>query len=481
MLPSPETTSSATAEPLEAKINRVFGNVAIDKRRLRASALKDRGIPGYVAEWVLDTVVPGTGPLSIAEATKVNEWAARVVPKPDEGNILRNQLYAGQSLKLLTPVQVDVLLTQKRAERVARLPQLGIHDAHITDELVTKYPALLKQGMWGVAELLYIPEQGVAITGFRPMQATVNLDAWREARGHFTLDEWRALLLTSMGYNPTAYTPEQQMLVLARLLPLVQKNLHLMELAPKGTGKSYVYENISPMVRLISGGNVSPAVLFVNNSNALPGLLARYSVVVLDEIQTLKFESPAEIVGGLKGYLANGLITRGGLHQLASDCGFVMLANIKLDAQQRPVADPLMLELPSFLQETAFLDRMRGLIPGWQIPKLTAASFAQGSGLKADYFGDILIELRHNLEADAYCAQHVNLSGKVYQRNQESVRSLTSGYFKLLFPDQKATTAEFYEHCIRPAVKLRQGIWNQLYNLDAEYRQFDRELLPILG
>src|SRR5437016_3426072 len=123
------------------------------------------------------------------------------------------------------------------------------------------------------------------------------------------------------------------------------------------------------MVRLVSGGNVSPAVLFVNNANGLPGILARYAVVVLDEVQTLKFEKPEEIVGGLKGYLANGRLTRGGLHELASDCGLVMLANITLDERQLPVSDPIIRELPVFLQETAFLDRIRGIIPGWELRK----------------------------------------------------------------------------------------------------------------
>ena len=139
-------------------------------------------------------------------------------------------------------------------------------------------------------------------------------------------------------------------------------------LAPKGTGKSYVLENLSPKVRLISGGNVSPAVLFVNNSTGQWGLLARFAVVVLDEVQTLKFERPKEIIGGLKGYLANGRIARAGLHRTSSDCGLVLLANIGLDSQQRPTADLLVNELPSFMQESAFLDRLKGILPGGSFP-----------------------------------------------------------------------------------------------------------------
>ncbi len=463
-------------DALEAKVTRVFGEMSIDKRRLPASKLQSRGVPGYVGEWVIDTIAPGRGPLAPEDVTRVNEWASKYIPKPDEGNILRNRLLSGQSVKVLTPVQVDVILNRTREDRVAKMSMIGISDAHISDEIVERYPALLKQGMWGVTELLKVSD-GVAVTSFKPMQATINMQGWKEARQQFTLDEWRALLLLSMGYNPAAFTTGEALLLLTRLLPLVQKNLHLLELAPKGTGKSYVYENISPQVRLVSGGNVSPAVLFVNNATGQPGLLARYSVVVLDEVQTLKFEKPEEIIGSLKGYLANARIARGGLHETASDCGFVMLANITLDSAQRPAKDPLISELPKFLQETAFLDRLRGLVPGWQVRKLSGQSFAQNSGLKADYFGDVLIALRHDVDADSLCARRIELCGeRPYRRNEESIRALASGFWKILFPHGEATDDEFYRYCVKPAVKLRQGVWDQLYSLDAEYRQFEHDL-----
>jgi ATP-dependent Lon protease len=309
------------------------------------------------------------------------------------------------------------------------------------------------------------------------MQATVDIRLWMGARAEFTLSEWRALLLLSMGYNPNAFHLSEQRVILCRLLPLVQKNAHLIELAPKGTGKSFIYENISPRVRLVSGGNISPAVLFVNNANGLPGLLARYSTVVLDEVQTLKFERPEEIVGGLKGYLANGQLTRGGLHQLASDCSLVMLANILLDSDQKPLNDPVVLDLPKFLQEPAFLDRMRGIIPGWKIRKLSTGSFANSLGLKADFFGSILLALRDEMEADQRVAEEVSLLGeRVFKRNEDSVRTLTSGLLKLLFPNNQYTPQELREECVQTAVELRQIVWDQLYQLDLENRQFDYQL-----
>ena len=471
-----DTLIAQSDSALDEKIQRVFGNLAIDKRRLPMSQLQKRGVPAYVGEWLLDTITPGSGPLKPDEAARLQQWANRFIPGPGDANLIKNRLLDGEIVRVLTPVQVDVELTRRRRERVAKMKSLGIEDAFINDSIVQSYPDLLNQGMWGVVEIANT-QNGVTLNSFKPMQATVKLQLYKEARGEFTLEEWRTLMLASMGYNVAVFSEDEQTMLLCRLLPLAQKNMHMMELAPKGTGKSYVYENISPRVRLVSGGNVSPAVLFVNNMSGQWGLLARYSVVVLDEVQTLKFEKPEEIIGGLKGFLANGRLTRGGLYETASDCGLVLLANITLDSQQRPIMDPLVKELPAFLQETAFLDRIRGIIPGWKVRKLSGECFATGMGLKSDFFGDALLALRNDLEHDQRCQRRIQLTGRqVYKRNEDSVRTIASGLLKILFPHGDVSDSEFQTHCVRPAAKLRQNIWNQLQNLDAEYRQYETEI-----
>lgn len=463
-------------ESLDEKVSRVFGRMAIDKRRLPQSQLSKRGIPAYVAEWVIDSIVPGTGPLSESEKQHIQDWAGLKIPGASEHKVIKYQLSQGETVKVLTPVETEVRLKKSGSETVAQLKLLGLDDVCISSEILDEYPALLRQGMWGVTELIHSSD-GVAITDFRPMQASLNLDVYKRMRGQFSLDEWRELMVTSMGYNPRTFKESEQGILLARLLPLVQKNMHLMELAPKGTGKSYLYENISPKVRLISGGNISPAVLFVNNSTKQWGLLARFAVVVLDEVQTLKFQNPEEIIGGLKGYLANGRLTRGGLFETASDCGLVLLANILLDERQRPLGDLVVQGLPDFLQETAFLDRLRGIIPGWKTQKLGAGSFATSVGLKADFFGDALLALRDDLVADQYVKQHVQLVGDhPYKRNEEAVHAIASGLMKILFPDGQVSEGDFKMNCLRPAIEMRQLIWEQLYALDAEYRQWEPEI-----
>lgn len=467
-----DPAGAATIER-DNKVLSVFGNLAIDKRRLPMSQLHKRGVPAYVAEWVLDSIVPGQGPLTEAEAAKVQAWANKFIPGSGDSGLIKERLLRGELVKILTPVNVEIELTRKRQDRIAKLSLISINDGLVGEGLVGAYPDLLQQGMWGVVELINTQE-GITISDFRPMQATVNLQLYKEARHHFTLEEWRELMLMSMGYNPEAFTPDEQILLLCRLLPLVQKNMHMIELAPKGTGKSYIYENISPSVRLMSGGNVSPAVLFVNNASGQWGLLARYAVVVLDEVQTLRFEKPEEIIGGLKGFLANGRLTRGGLHETASDCGLVMLANIKLDSRQKPLHDLYIQELPSFLQETAFLDRIRALIPGWEIRKLSGECFARGVGLKSDFFGDALLALRNDLEHDQRAARRIELLGeRVYKRNEDAVHAIASGMLKILFPHGQVSRAEFEQYCVKPARHLRQLVWNQLQILDGEYRQYE--------
>jgi ATP-dependent Lon protease len=466
----------AETETLDQKILRVFKKLAIDKRRLPLSQIQKRGVPAYVGEWLVDSLVPGTGELTPDEARKIQEWAAQRIPGPSEQQVIKYRLSQGETLRFLTPVQVEVRLRKGHAERVAQLQLLGLDDVAISDDLLNEHQDLLRQGMWGVVELVNTTT-GIAITSFRPMQATVNLELYKEARTEFTLSEWRSLMLRSMGYNPDVFSEDQQLILLTRLLPLVQKNMHLIELAPKGTGKSYLYENISPKVRLVSGGNVTPAVLFVNNATGQWGLLARFAVVVLDEVQTLKFSYPEEIIGGLKGYLANGRLSRGGLHETSSDCSLVLLANIILNERQVPIRDILIEELPEFLQETAFLDRMRGIIPGWQVPKLGSGAFANGVGLKADFFGDVLLSLRNDLTADQYAAHRIRLiSERPYKRSQDAIQAIASGMMKILFPHGKVSDSDFYRYCLTPAIQLRQIVWDQLYMLDAEYRQYERHL-----
>jgi len=190
---------------LDEKVQRVFGDLSIDKRRLPATKLDKRGIPAYVAEWAIDTIVPNRGELSQENISKILEWSKKFIPGPEEAKVIQNRLLNGETIKVLTSMEVDIKLTRNKQERVAQLKLLQISDAIIADGIVDKYHDLLKQGMWGVVELSNGPD-GVAVVSFKPMQATFDLNLFKQSRKMFTLKEWMALLVTSMGYDPNYFS-----------------------------------------------------------------------------------------------------------------------------------------------------------------------------------------------------------------------------------------------------------------------------------
>ena len=458
------------------KARDVFGELSVDKRRLPSSGLTQLGVPAYVGEWVVDQLVSGEGELSETELNGMHEFINEMFPKKNEQGVYKHRLLSGEIVQLLTYLSVEIDINRAKRTRDAKIPALGLKDCWIADELVDQYQDLLKQGMWGIVHLGLAPNnQGVRVMDFEPMQASVNIPLYYEKRREFSTDEWRELMLISTGYNPAAYRVTEQLWILCRLLPLVQNRMHLMELAPKGTGKSYLYEQISPRIRLVSG-NVTPAVLFVNNQTGQEGLLARFDVVVLDEVQKLKFSQPEEVIASLKGYLANGRITRGGKIEIPSDCGFVILANIPLDENQQPLSELLVENLPEFMRETAFLDRFRGIIPGWEIPKFRQEMIADSAGLKADFFSDTLTAMRHETRHEEWVRRHVQFAHDTSIRDQEAIVSVASGLMKILYPDLNVEIVEFNNFCLQPAVEMRQHVRNQLWVLDAEYQQTEKQL-----
>ncbi|MEO0014672.1 MAG: hypothetical protein RLZZ535_3061, partial [Cyanobacteriota bacterium] len=418
-----------------------FESLSIDKTRLPSSGLNAAGVPSFVAEWLLDKIVPGTGALTSAELEKINNFVQKAFPRKDDKEVIKFRLTQGEIIKIIALMQVRVKLEQSKKEQIpepfARIPALNFDECRISTDLVERYERLLRQGVWGKISLAMKPGGEVEIIDFDPFQCSqVDLLTYAEYRSEFSTEQWRDLMFCSMGFNPEHpdYTVEAKTWVLARLLPLVEANYHLMELAPKGTGKSFVFENISNKVALVSGGKVTPARLFVDGRTREIGLLGRHDVVVLDEVQSLTFENPDEIIGPLKNYLASGRYNRSGFADISSDCSLVMLANIELNEQQRPRNENnLIADLPKFFYETAFLDRFGGIILGWEIPKFQSEMIASQVGLKMDFFGEILLSLRQDNRFIQYAKQHTYFD-KVTVRDQNAILKSASGFLKILYP-----------------------------------------------
>jgi len=219
---------------------------------------------------------------------------------------------------------------------------------------------------------------------------------------------------------------------------------------------------------MVSGGKVTPAVLFYNNATNMPGLLVKHDAVVLDECQSISFENPGEVIGILKGFLEAGYFTRG-KQKVTSEAGIVMLANIPIDSSGRPKSENLFENLPDFLRETAFIDRLHGILPGWDLPKFNSNMISKGTGFKADFFAEVLHVLRDRSGYLEYIKDNCTIESDSI-RDKIAIWRLAAGLLKLLSPNLNVTQEELHEFCLKPALSLRQRIRNQLSLLDPEYK-----------
>jgi ATP-dependent Lon protease len=457
-------------EKYQEKAKEVFGEVCIDKALVQKMGF-ERNIPNYVAEWLIDRYTP-KGEIDNDAKTKIKDFINNHLPSKRQREFLRNKLLNGETIVILDDFSVSIDL--KSGKRNLKIPSLDIDDACIEKSIVDNYPLLLCGGIWGAGKLNYYPDEEagrgeIRLSDFKPMQiGKIDIDYYCESRSYFTLDEWRSLLLNSMGYNPNVFSPSQQQLLLIRLLPVVQNRVNLIELSPKGTGKSWIYINLSNYIRMVSGGKVTPAVLFYNNATNMPGLLVKHDVVVLDECQSISFENPGEVVGILKGFLEAGYFTRG-KQKVTSEAGIIMLANIPIESSGRPQSENLFENLPEFLRETAFIDRLHGILPGWELLKFNSEMISKGTGFKADFFAEVLHVLRDRSGYLEYIKNNCTIESDSI-RDKIAIWRLAAGLLKLLFPDLRVTQEELYEFCLKPALSLRQRIRNQLSLLDPEYK-----------
>jgi ATP-dependent Lon protease len=450
-----------------------FCDVCIDKRLSRQVASASQAIPDYVSDWLVSRYTTD----GRVDETKISTFLAKHLPDKKHKNILLDELRKGQSLKILDAytVRVDIAINKLKLD----IPSLDITGAAIRDAIVDENPLLLMGNVWGSGTLVLQPignnssHHEVAMVDFKPMQTSrVNLGFYIDARKNFTLRQWRELLIRSIGYNPSSYTPNEQMHLLTRLTPLVQKSINLIELAPKGTGKSYIYSRLSRHAWLISGGIVTRAQLFYNMQSKTAGVITRFDAVVLDEIQTIKFSDEGELVGAMKGYLEQGEF-RVMQFKGSSDAGIVLLANIPLNEDSTPKEIDLLRGLPSWLQgqkSAALIDRFHGIIPGWYIRKIDKECLCDGMALKADYFGEIFHALRSRTEYMQWVKDHTRSSGNL--RDINAVERLSAAFLKLLFPDLQTVSPElFQEYCLSPAKELRKRVRKQLAISDPEFSQ----------
>lgn len=344
------------------------------------------------------------------------------------------------------------------------------------------------QETWGVIELGYrLPDDTVKpkITGKIKMTGFTNfcpyvadLDYYKDVRSEFTTAEWIDILLGAIDYNAAGYnTEDEKLAMLTRLLPFLEKRLNLLELAPKGTGKSYVFGNLSKYGTLTDGGKITRAKMFYDTSRHTPGFVVGTDYVAIDEVKLVTFNDVNEMRSIMQGYMERGRFNIGG-YEGESSAGIVLLGNIAIDNMDEYKS--MFSELPSLFQESALVDRIHGFIKGWDIPKMSDNLKVSGWALNTEYFCTVLHMLRDDASYRAIVDEIVEVSGNAYVRHTEAVKRIATAYLKLLFPNVRSVDDVdrriFNHYCLRPAVNMRKIIWRQLSILDSEYKNDDKQM-----
>ena len=371
---------------------------------------------------------------------------------------------------------------------------------NIPEGIVRQYPMLLSGGMWGTIELTYDETEvhngrirPFKVLAFTPFQVSViNLDEYIEKRGELSADTWLDLLINSCGMDPATMTRRQKLLYLCRCIPLVEQNYNMIELAPRETGKTYLYRNISYYAHVLSGGKATPAQLFVNLNTGKIGEVGTRDAVVFDEIANTDFTDPKAFVSIMQGYMQDAKFSRG-KKELLAFASLVFVGNIDVQGTQPHEKYYHLFEpLPAFLQVIAFLDRIHAYLPGWELPKLSPNSYAKDYGFIADYFCEIMHELRRVDLMGAVRSRFdlldiAKTTQGVSGRDQRAVLKSVSGLLKLLYPDGRIGD-EALEELLLLACELRQRVRDQLHliapgeydrvRLGVRMTATDREIAP---
>jgi ATP-dependent Lon protease len=418
-------------------------------------------LPRFVSEYLIAKYVkPDTWKADLAKTqAKIKE----LLPSLDDRERFKAKLLETGEILFIDSVDVDIDLKKKLA-----LGRSSLLDdrMRVDQKLVGEFPGLLG-GQWGTVKVRYAPEADknfpTEMTSFTPFQVgPPDVEAHKAFRAKFTSEEWLSLMFQSAGYNPNLFPNRRtKLLLMSRLIPLVEKNINLMELGPRQTGKTFLLRNVSPRTFVISGGKATPANLFVNLATKQVGILGTRKVVVFDEIAHTTFDD-LSMISVMKDYMESGQFSRGSL-SFATDAGIVMCGNIDVDGDQPASRYRHFLEpLPQVLQDSALHDRMHIYIPGWEIPKISPQSIAKGVGFVTDYYGEVLVKMREDHYGDI--VRSVSLQPGLTKRDMNAIERSGSALIKLLYPDLKMTDVELKE-VVTLACEFRQRVHNQLVAL----------------
>ena len=462
---------------LEDKVRDVFSDMVVLKNPKRTEFFSNLSLPSYMRDWLVMKFSDDDGEI---DYDSVLRYIRQYIPTREDYEQFKFEMVNGDTVRFLARIRVSVDI--KTGKTLFELPDFGGAKAGaagiVANEVVTQWKdTLLKESEnWGIIELVWGKDfssrqsKGVIkLIEYSPFcPYTVDLDFYKDARNSFTTEEWIDVLISAADYNPVGYESEEQKLCfLRRLLPFVEKRVNLMELAPKGTGKSYVYQKISKRGWLISGGTVSRASLVYDNAKKTGGLITRFDYVGFDEIQSMTFVQPNQIQTALKDYMEFGEV-QGFDAQVVADAGIIVLGNI--DASKFSEDENMMEEVSPVFRESASLDRFHGFIPGWVMPRMNQSLIANGWALNTEYFAEVLHLLRDDLTYATIVDECLKLPPKPDQRDYTAIKRLCTAFVKLIFPNAMSKddipSDEFIKYCLEPAKAMRRVIKKQLCIID---------------
>ena len=459
---------------LDKKLNDVFAGYVVRKdlvKLVRGNA----AVPSYVLEYLLGQNCATDDEEQIAAGVeRVRDILAKHYVQRAEAGLVRSQIRESGYMRVID--KVSVALNEKRDAYEASFENLGVAHVLVGSDTVKSNERLLVSGVWCIADLGYSANEAKDESPFllkqlKPIQmARFDLDGYIEKRAQFTADEWLDVIIRSIGLDPEQLGWRSKMFQLTRLISYCERNYNLIELGPKGTGKSHVFSEFSPHGILISGGEVTPAKLFVNNSTGKIGLVGFWDCVAFDEFAGANKKPKADIVDILKNYMANKTFSRGN-EQLGGLASMAFVGNTSHDVAYMINQTDLFEDLPAVYHDPAFIDRLHAYIPGWEVDIIRGEMFSRDYGFIVDYLAEALRSLRA-LDYSGLFTERFEISDSLSTRDRDGVVKTYSGLMKILFPGKDAT-AEQEADIIEFSMEMRKRVKDQLYRIDETFERVD--------
>ncbi len=456
---------------IQEKINEVFAGKVV-RKDLTKDIKSNAVVPSYVLEYLLGQYCASDDDDIIREGvSQVKRILANHFVSRDEAEIIKHTVKSKGHHKVIDKVAVK--LNERKDIYEAGFSNLRIKKVPISDEIIKANKKLLTSGVWCIVNLGYEADENEStpwiIDSLKPIQISqVNLEEYKEARREFSTEAWLDLLIQSMGLNPEHFNFRSKLLQLVRLIPFCENNYNLIELGPKGTGKSHIYSELSPHGILISGSEVTQAKLFVNNSTGQIGLVGFWDTVAFDEFGGFGKKVEKGLVDILKNYMANKTFSRG-TDVYSASASMAYVGNTEHSLEYMMKKTNLFDSLPPQFYDSAFLDRVHAYIPGWEVSKLRTEMFTDKSGFIVDYLAEILRELRKE-DFSGIAGDHFTLSDNLTTRDRDGIVKTFNGLLKILYPNKDIPQNEL-KPLFEFSIELRKRVKNQLLKMDDTFEE----------